>query len=180
MTNKGQIVEIPENALLYGKALPKFSTKKEELIWKSQNRPYTLFDGFLVGGHAGVNHFKIGQRKGINVGGKKQPLYVIAIDEENNRLFVGAGENHPGLWTEVISFDPRVIKWNQENHFTLTALVNGISVEISSSVLEEKIPAVLYIMEEEGFLAFEQPSLMALKENSIDVYHQNSLIANII
>ena len=180
MTNKGQIVEIPENAPLYGKALPEFSTKKEELIWKSQNRPYTLFDGFLVGGHAGVNHFKIGQRKGINVGGKKQPLYVIAIDEENNRLFVGAGENHPGLRTEVISFEPSVILWIKENYFTTEELENGVSIVISSSVLEEKISAVLYIIEELAFLAFESPSLRVLQQNPIELYHQNSLIANII
>jgi tRNA U34 2-thiouridine synthase MnmA/TrmU len=71
MTKKGQIVEIPASALIYSRELPVFHSKKDELIWKSRKIEYSLFDGFLVGEHQGVENFRIGQRKGINVGGKK-------------------------------------------------------------------------------------------------------------
>lgn len=177
MTNKGQIVEIPVTSLFYKRVQPDFLSKKEELLWKSEERKYSLFDGFLVGEHSGLVHFKLGQRKGIKVGGKKEPLYVIQLDDENNRLFVGAGENHPGLWTTALSFPLNVLQWNQEKLFTVTELENGISVEIESSVVEDKVPANLYVFEELVFFEFDQPSLIIIKENPFRIFYQDTIIA---
>ena len=177
MINKGQIVEIPETSLFYKRVQPDFLSKKEELLWKSEERKYSLFDGFLVGEHSGLEHFKLGQRKGIKVGGKKEPLYVIRLDEENNRLFVGAGENHPGLWTTVLSFRKNLFQWNQEKLFTITELEDGISVKIESSVVDAKVPTKLYVFEDEVFFEFDQPSLIIIKENPIRIFYQNTIIA---
>lgn len=177
MTLKGQIVEIPVTSLLYKRVQPDFLSKKEELIWKSEERKYSLFDGFLVGEHSGLESFKLGQRKGIKVGGKKQPLYVIQLDEENNRLFVGAGENHPGLWTTVLPFRKNLLQWNQENLFTGIELENGISVEIETSVVDEKFSAKMYIFEEQVFLEFEQASSIIIKENPFRILYHNTIIA---
>ena len=178
MTTQGQIVEIPVNSSLYSVKKPVFLTKREKLIWEARLPCYSLFDGFLVGGHSGLENYKLGQRRGINVGGKKKPLYVVEIDPENNRLFVGAGEDHPGLWTGVLSFTANHFDWNQENNFTAEELETGIAIEISSSVLEEKISATLYILEETVFLEFEKPALMILKENPLHLFYQNKNIAN--
>lgn len=180
MASIGQIVEIPANSPLYSRGNTAFLTKKEELIWESQRREYSLFDGFLVGGHPGVEHFKLGQRKGIKVGGKKQPLYVIQIDQENNRLFVGAGENHPGLWTKVLSFNANFFQWNQEKTFTHKELESGVAVDILSSIVEDRIPATLYIFQDIFFIEFEKPNLISIKEHSIKIFYQNMIIANTI
>ncbi|MGA9211702.1 tRNA methyl transferase PRC-barrel domain-containing protein [Kaistella sp.] len=177
MTNKGQIVEIPANAPLYKREVPEFFSKKESLFWKSQKGVYSLFDGFLVGEHSGVDVFKIGQRKGINVGGKKEPLYVINIDKANNRLFVGAGENHPGLWTNAFNFSESFFQWNLQTSFTLKERENGISVEVQSSVVEGKISAKLYIYDGIIFLEFDKPVLIIIKENPIRIFYKNMIIA---
>ena len=177
MTKKGQIVEIPVTALFYKRVQPDFLSKKEELLWKSEERKYSLFDGFLVGEHSGLENFKLGQRKGIKVGGKKEPLYVIQIDDENNRLFVGAGENHPGLWTSVLSFPKNLLQWNRETTFTGTELKNGISVDLESAVIDHKVPAKLYLFEEQIFLEFNQATLMIIKENPFRILFQNTIIA---
>ena len=177
MTLKGQIVEIPVTSLLYKRVQPDFLSKKEELIWKSEERKYSLFDGFLVGEHSGLKNFKLGQRKGIKVGGKKQPLYVIQLDEENNRLFVGAGENHPGLWTTVLAFRKNLLQWNQENLLTITELEDGVSVEIETSVVDEKISAKMYIFEEQVFLEFDYSTLIIIKENPFRIIYHNTIIA---
>lgn len=177
MNPKGQIVEVPETSLFYKRVQPDFLSKKEELVWKSEERIYSLFDGFLVGEHSGLEHFKFGQRKGIKVGGKKEPLYVIQIDEKHNRLFVGAGENHPGLWTPVFSFPKNVLQWNQENTFTPNELENGISVETESSVLDQILPAKLYVFNNQVYLEFDQGTLKVIKENSFRISNQNTIIA---
>lgn len=45
--------------------------------------------GEVVGTHGGHQHFTVGQRKGIGVGGSRVPLYVLEIDPAANRVTVG-------------------------------------------------------------------------------------------
>lgn len=174
MTKKGQIVEIPASSPIYNKELPIFHSKKDELIWKSRKNEYSLFDGFLVGEHEGVENFKIGQRKGINVGGKKEPLYVIWIDEKENRLFVGAGDSHPGLLSSVIYLGEN-LELNDIS-FSKEELENGIDVEISTQVREDKVPAKLYGFDNSFFLEFENKISIIIKENPFDIIYQNRII----
>ena len=46
-------------------------------------------EGRVLGHHRGVVHFTVGQRRGIEVGGQKQPLYVVRIEPEQARIVVG-------------------------------------------------------------------------------------------
>ena len=46
-------------------------------------------DGRVVGKHDGVVHFTVGQRRGLGVGGEVEPLFVVSVDPENARVFVG-------------------------------------------------------------------------------------------
>jgi len=45
--------------------------------------------GKVVGTHAGIQYFTIGQREGLKLGGQKTPLYVVALDAATNRVIVG-------------------------------------------------------------------------------------------
>ena len=174
MTRKGQIVEIPANSPIYNRELPIFHSKKDELIWKSRKKEYSLFDGFLVGEHLGVENFTIGQRKGINVGGKKEPLYVISIDEKENRLFVGAGDSHPGLLKSIIRLDGK-LELNNFN-FSDEELEKGIEVKISSSLNEDQLPAKLYGFDDRFFLEFENKVSVTIQNHPFDLIYQNTII----
>jgi len=46
-------------------------------------------DGKVVGAHRGIVHFTVGQRRGIDVGGQREPLYVVRIEPEQRRIVVG-------------------------------------------------------------------------------------------
>jgi tRNA-specific 2-thiouridylase len=61
--------------------------------------------GRVLGRHRGIVHFTIGQRRGIEVGGQKEPLYVIRIEQEEARIVVGPRE---ALAVEAM----RVADWN--------------------------------------------------------------------
>jgi len=45
--------------------------------------------GMVLGAHKGIIHYTVGQRRGIEIGGQPEPLYVTAIDAANRRVLVG-------------------------------------------------------------------------------------------
>ena len=68
-------------------------------------------DGVCVGQHNGAHFFTVGQRRGIQVGGKPEPLFVLEKDVERNLLFVGQGENHPGLLRHALRIHTDEAHW---------------------------------------------------------------------
>jgi len=72
---------------------------------------YSETDGKVAGLHQGAQFYTIGQRHGLNIGGHKNPLFVIATDVENNLIFVGEGQDHPGLYRSALRVEPRDIHW---------------------------------------------------------------------
>lgn len=64
-----------------------------------------------VGTHPGAHFFTIGQRRGLNVGGHTEPLFVIGKDMSTNTLFVGESDRHPGLKRHGLSMAPKDVHW---------------------------------------------------------------------
>ncbi len=46
-------------------------------------------DGVTLGTHTGLVHFTVGQRRGLDLGGRAEPLYVVRLDPERRRVVVG-------------------------------------------------------------------------------------------
>ena len=46
-------------------------------------------DGRVLGRHKGLIHYTVGQRKGLEIGGQAEPLYVVRLDAEGRRVIVG-------------------------------------------------------------------------------------------
>jgi tRNA-specific 2-thiouridylase len=72
---------------------------------------YSVSDGSIIGKHNGAQFYTIGQRKGLNVGGKAKPLFVIDTDVENNIVYTGQGDDHPGLNKPVLFIANKDIHW---------------------------------------------------------------------
>jgi len=92
---KGDIVEIPES---YYKKLDTM----DELDDLSKPYTYKREDGKVIAEHRGAHFYTIGQRKGLNIGGTGKPMYVIAIDVVDNIVYVGRGDDHPGLYRKAL------------------------------------------------------------------------------
>lgn len=58
---------------------------------------FTPTDGKVIGEHHGAHYYTIGQRKGLKIGGFKEPLFVIGTDTKENTIYLGEGEHHKGL-----------------------------------------------------------------------------------
>ena len=76
---------------------------------------YRPADGTIAGSHRGAHYFTIGQRRGLNVGGTAEPLYVIATDTNRNIVYVGMGDEHPGLYRNGLFIDNEDIHWIRED-----------------------------------------------------------------
>ena len=63
---------------------------------------YQKQDGKIIGNHIGSHFFTIGQRKGLSIGGMKEPLFILATDTINNLIYVGEGSDHPGLYRKSL------------------------------------------------------------------------------
>jgi tRNA-specific 2-thiouridylase len=72
---------------------------------------WTSMEGQLVGEHQGAHFYTVGQRKGLGVGGFKEPLFILGTDTERNAIYVGEGESHPGLFRKVIRLRPTEENW---------------------------------------------------------------------
>jgi tRNA-specific 2-thiouridylase len=76
-----------------------------------KDNPY----GKVVGRHEGAQFYTIGQRKGLNIGGHKESLFVIDTDIERNIIYVGEGHRHKGLSRICLRVAPDEIHWIRED-----------------------------------------------------------------
>jgi tRNA-specific 2-thiouridylase len=83
----------------------------ELLIKQTSPISYKPSDGIIIGKHSGAHFFTIGQRKGINIGGYREPLFVIGTDIEKNILYVGEGQSHPGLYRKGLFIKSDEVHW---------------------------------------------------------------------
>lgn len=110
---KGIIVEIPRDAILqeWHTGLPGDDAGDDELRKAVTPYMYKPEMGKAIGEHNGAHYFTIGQRKGINIGGYREPLFVIGIDAVRNILYVGEGQSHPGLYRKGLFIRKDEVHW---------------------------------------------------------------------
>ena len=92
--------------------------------------PLKADHGTVVGSHPGAHFFTVGQRKGLLVGGKPLPLFVLATDVAENIVYVGQGEDHPGLYRPCVWMMPGEVHWVRPD----LALQPGESLEVSARI----------------------------------------------
>ncbi len=72
---------------------------------------YSKEDGKVVGHHCGAQFYTIGQRHGLNIGGHREPLFVIGKDIEANIIYLGEGGSHPGLFRRALRVERGDVHW---------------------------------------------------------------------
>lgn len=84
---------------------------ENELISASEPLDFGKSSDKVIGEHNGAHFYTMGQRKGINIGGYREPLFVLGTDIEKNILFVGEGQSHPGLYRKGLRIRDDEIHW---------------------------------------------------------------------
>ena len=151
----GVIYEVDAANPIYHQTQPEFNSLEEQLAYEAQGITYTPESGKVVGKHQGAHYFTIGQRKGLNVGGTKEALFIIATDVTTNSIYTGQGANHPGLFKKTLKVLPSEIHWIRED----LALKNGETMEVLARVRYRQAlqKAILYQFESGLYVSFDEP-----------------------
>jgi tRNA-specific 2-thiouridylase len=101
-------------------------------------------NGAVLGRHAGLIHFTVGQRRGLDIGGQKEPLYVLRLEPEQARVVVG-----PKSALAVREARLSGVNWLGE------AQHEGLTVKVRS--LARPVPASFETQGEGGIVRFSAP-----------------------
>lgn len=152
---EGLIVEIPANNQIYLNPKPRFENVEAELAFESQNKEYSNANGIVKGKHQGAHYFTNGQRRGLNVGGTKEGLFVIQTDVINNIIYVGEGANHPGLFKNTLFVKSDEVHWIRQD----LQLAVGETTEVMARIRYRQPlqKAILHQFESGMYVQFENP-----------------------
>ena len=87
---KGNVILIPADF----SARKKLVKSRDNLPKLTAPFPFKPWQGSVIGAHNGAHYYTIGQRKGLNIGGFTEPLFVLATDVVRNIVYVGEGKEH--------------------------------------------------------------------------------------
>jgi tRNA-specific 2-thiouridylase len=99
---EGVIIQIDKNDPIYTAPNIEGLVEQDVLALASRKLAYTPTMGKVVGKHQGAHYFTVGQRKGLNVGGTTDPLFIIGTNVETNTIYTGLTSEHPGLFRSAL------------------------------------------------------------------------------
>ena len=111
--------------------------------------------GKIVGKHDGAQFYTIGQRKGLNIGGHKDSVFVIETDIPDNIIYVGEGHTHKGLSRSCLRIDPSEIHWIRQDLAMKVGEIRRYRVRIR---YRQPLQDATVIMRENGmYMLFDTP-----------------------
>lgn len=111
--------------------------------------------GKIVGRHDGAQFYTIGQRKGLNIGGHKDSVFVIGTDVEKNIIYVGEGHTHKGLSRSCLRIVPSDIHWIRPDIRMTSGEVRRYRVRIR---YRQPLQDATVVMRDNGlFILFDEP-----------------------
>jgi len=134
----------------------------------ADSQPGDIIDtsGQIVGKHHGLIHYTVGQRKGLNIGGLKEPLYVIALDSKNNRVIVGHREK---LMAKTLIAD--CLNW-----ISIKTLESPLKATAKIRSTQPEKPCTLIPLDEHRIrVDFDEPQMAVTPGQSI-VFYDGDLV----
>ena len=172
---QGNVIEIPANSKLFDKKI-KFVNENDRLLSLTKDIDYSLKDGKIIGKHNGAYYYTVGQRKGLAIGGYKDPLFVISINTQTNEIFVGEGKNHPGLIKRALKVKFSDVNWvNDDYNFE-----NLVDLKLKARIrYRQKLQKIsVYKHLDYLYVKFEEFQSAVTKGQFIAIYDNSQLIAS--
>ncbi len=149
---------------------------EHELAILSDPFSFSSDDGEVIGEHNGAYYFTIGQRKGLNIGGFKDPLFVIETDVSKNLVYVGMGESHPALFRKALFVNSNDIHWVRED---LEIYENeSLKVQFRIRYRQPIQSGTIYNFKKGLYILFENPISSVTSGQFVSWYLKDELIGS--
>ena len=132
--------------------------------------------GTKIGEHDGCHFYTIGQRKGLEIGGRKKPLFIISTNVKENIIFVGMGKNHPGLYRKNLKIKLTEIHWLANKNKMQNNSKKKYLVRIRHR--QELQKAELFLKDGYLYIFFQIEQRGISKGQFAAWYHKNELIGS--
>jgi len=173
---EGLIFEVDANEEIYAAKQYNQNSQEENLIAESTPIAYNPTMGKVVGKHQGAHYYTIGQRKGLNVGGTKEALFVIATDVETNTIYTGQGNRHPGLFRKALFITQSEVHWIRQD----LALNNGKTLRVMARIRyrQELQAATLHQYNQGMYVSFDEPQSAITQGQFVAWYLEDELVGS--
>ncbi|MBT9165681.1 MAG: tRNA-specific 2-thiouridylase MnmA [Chloroflexi bacterium] len=138
---------------------------EEHMPQRARSGPVTDREGNILGGHRGIIHYTVGQRRGLGISAG-EPLYVLVIDSDRNAVVVGSRGEVFG--SELVAAE---VNWT-----SIEKPTRPIAVEAKIRYLHKQAVALVAPMGNgEAHVRFEQPQ-MAIAPGQAVVFYQGDVV----
>jgi len=155
---KGTVIEVDAQSTVYqDNPINLHPNDGDQDVLSAISAPFTYApaDGEVIGEHNGAHYYTIGQRKGLNIGGKPKPLFILDTNTESNTIYTGQGEDHPGLLRKGLLIATNDIHWVRPDLTMQIAEQRNYTAQIRYR--QDPESATLYMREEGLYVIFESP-----------------------
>ena len=151
---EGLIIQIDKSSPVYNLDIPQGLSIEDELVLEAKKIDYIPEMGKVVGKHQGAHYFTTGQRKGLNVGGTTDPLFIISTNVVTNTIYTGLSSQHPGLFKKALFVEKSEVHWIR----TDLALAKGETMDVMARIRYRQPlqKATLHQFENGMYVAFEE------------------------
>ncbi len=148
--NEGNIHEIKRDWAKFDREIA-----PDDVVSLSKAYNFTVRDGKKIGTHNGAHFYTIGQRKGLGIGGRRESLFILATDVEQNVIYVGEGDSHPGLHRKALRIEEAEMHWVNPTRKIEVGSTERYDVRIRYRQQLQK--ATLIARPEGYFILFDEP-----------------------
>ena len=145
---------------------------------KTSVKPFSLEPqiGKVVGTHQGAHYFTVGQRKGLQVGGTPEALFVIGVDTTKNIVYTGQGTNHKGLYRKGLFVKNEEIHWVRPD---LTMAIGDTRTYMGRIRYRQELQELTLYKKEEGlFILFTEMQRGITPGQFVAWYDNNELLGS--
>ena len=116
---------------------------------------YRESDGRKIGTHIGAQYYTIGQRKGLNIGGHREPIFILDTSIVTNTIYVGEGHEHPGLMRKALKINVDEVHWIRRDLRMAPGEVRRYLVRVRYRQPLQQ--AALHCLDDGMYIVFDQP-----------------------
>ena len=145
---------------------------------KTLVKPFSLEPqiGKVVGTHQGAHYFTVGQRKGLQVGGTPEALFVIGVDTRKNIVYTGQGAEHKGLYRKGLFVKNEEIHWVRPD---LTMAIGDTKTYMGRIRYRQELQELTLYKKEEGlFILFTEMQRGITPGQFVAWYDNNELLGS--